>query len=163
MAQWTVDEAHQRLQSGLAPLVDLRSAEERQSGGAPHALPLPMVEFDLLGRQRPVPGFGAALAALAKAAKAPPMLICAQGLRSRQAAAWLALQGIACDEVPGGFEGAEPELGLPPPLRLGWRAAGLPWVSGASGGARRGRDDGGDGARSAQATPGESDGGAGGV
>ncbi len=126
VVQWTVEEAHQRLQAGVAPLVDLRSAVERRDGGAPSALPLPMYDLDAAGRQRPVRDFAAALMTLARASPAPPMLICAQGLRSRQAAAWLVLQGVACDEVPGGFDGAEPELSLPAPLRRGWRAAGLP-------------------------------------
>lgn len=93
-----VKDAARRVERGDAVLLDVREAEEWQSGHAPAARHLPLSELrDRLGEVSPV---------------RPLLAICRSGNRSGQVAAALARIGYEIDNVEGGMK-AWVKAGLP--------------------------------------------------
>jgi rhodanese-related sulfurtransferase len=87
----TPQRAHQRISDGTAALLDVRETPEWNAGHAPGALHLPLPRLMA----------GAPLPAAAEGR--PVVAICRSGRRCRQAATFLAEQGVQATDVTGGM------------------------------------------------------------
>ncbi|MGW2352433.1 rhodanese-like domain-containing protein [Actinacidiphila glaucinigra] len=96
----TVTEAHQRVRTGQAVLLDVREADEYTAGHAPHSVGQPLAA---VAAGAPLPG---------GAGGVPVLAVCRSGNRSRKAAELLAARGLHAVNVTGGMRA--------------WAAAGLP-------------------------------------
>ncbi|WP_431964174.1 rhodanese-like domain-containing protein [Actinacidiphila sp. bgisy160] len=99
-AELTVTEAHQRVRTGQAVLLDVREADEYAAGHAPGAV---WQTLAAVAAGAPLPDSVGDL---------PVLAVCRSGNRSRKAAELLAARGVHALDVTGGMRA--------------WSAAGLP-------------------------------------
>jgi rhodanese-related sulfurtransferase len=123
----TPQEAQRLAELGVAKIVDLRTAFEREYvGHVPETL---HVEWLPLGSTEPNPGFIDVLRTVADPTDTL-VFLCRSGKRSDAAATAAAAAGFGCVlNVLGGFEGDLDDQGQRGKLG-GWRKAGLPWKQG---------------------------------
>ena len=123
MKHASVQEAHQLQQEG-ATYVDVRSTREFESGHAPGALNVPLLEPDDRGQMVQNPDFLRVMKATFPA-DAPLLVGCQAGMRSLKASQMLESFGFTnVTNVRGGFGGARDYSGAI--LEHGWTTAGLP-------------------------------------
>jgi len=133
----SASDAYEILRTDTASvLVDVRTQAEWAYVGVPDLSGLAkeplLVEWQQYPSQAVRPDFAAALAAdlqaIGIANDTPVLFICRSGHRSRSAARALSAAGFRqCLNVADGFEGP-PDEEQHRGRRLGWKAAGLPWV-----------------------------------